>query len=51
MIKTIRMRWTGHVEHIEKRNAYRVPEGNPCRKRPPEGLRWEDNIKMDHRKI
>jgi hypothetical protein len=54
MIKSIRMRWTGHVARIgEKRNAYRIlivkPErkgslGIPTRK-------WEDNIKMNLREI
>jgi hypothetical protein len=34
MIKTMRMRWTGHVAHMgEKSNTYRY--------------RWEKNVKMD----
>jgi hypothetical protein len=43
MIKSRRMRWTGHVARMaEKRNAYRIlsPLGRPRR-------RWVDNIKMD----
>jgi hypothetical protein len=37
----------------EKRNAYRILEGNPEGKRPPGRIRrrWEDNIKMALRKI
>jgi hypothetical protein len=46
MIKSKRMRWTGHVARIgEKRNAYRILVGNA------EGRtlsrRWTDNIKME----
>jgi hypothetical protein len=50
MIKSRRMRWTGHVALMgEKRNAYRVLVGKPEGKRPVGRLRhrWEDNIKMD----
>jgi hypothetical protein len=39
--------------HGEKRNAYRVLVGKPEEKRPlgrPK-RRWEDNIRMDFRKI
>jgi hypothetical protein len=35
MIKSRRMRWTGHVARMgEKRNAYRVLAGKPKGKRP-----------------
>jgi hypothetical protein len=54
IIKSRRMRWTGHVARMgEKRNAYRIlvgkqegkiPLGRPRR-------RWEDNISMDLREI
>jgi hypothetical protein len=50
MIKSRRMRWTGHVASMgEKRNAYRILVGKPEGKRPlgRPGHRWEDNIRMD----
>jgi hypothetical protein len=35
MIKSRKMRWTGHVARMgEKRNAYRILVGNPEGKRP-----------------
>jgi hypothetical protein len=52
MIKSRRMRWTGHATRMgEKRNAYRILVGKPEGKRPPRRPRrmWEDNIKMDLR--
>jgi hypothetical protein len=54
MIKSRRMRWTGHVARIgEKRNAYRIlvtnQEGKSPLGRPRP--RWVDNIKMDLRDI
>jgi hypothetical protein len=54
MIKSRRMRWTGHVARMgEKRNACRIlvvkPEGNRPLGRPRSG--WLDNIKMDLREI
>jgi hypothetical protein len=54
MIKSRRMRWTGHVTRTkEKRNAYRILVGKPEGKRPlgRPRRRWVDNIKMDLRKI
>ena len=50
VIKSRRMRWTGHVAHMgEERGAYRVlvgkPEGNRPLGRPRR--RWVDNIRMD----
>jgi hypothetical protein len=54
MVKSIRMRWTGHVVRIGKtRNAYKILVGRPEGKRPLGGLRrmWADNIKMDLRDI
>jgi hypothetical protein len=54
MIKSSRMRWTGHVARmVEKRNAYRRLVGKPEGKRPL-GIprrRWMDNIKLDRREI
>jgi len=50
VIKSRRMRWVRHVEHMEKmRGACRVLVGKPEGKRPlgrPK-RRWEDSIKMD----
>jgi hypothetical protein len=48
------MRWAGHVERIrEGRGVYRFLVGRPEGKRPlgRHRRRWEDNIKMDLRKI
>ena len=53
-LKLRRLRWAGHVAHMEQsRNAYRVLVGKPEGKRPLERLRhgWEDNIKMDLRDL
>jgi hypothetical protein len=50
MIKSMRMRWGGHVARLgEKRNAYRILVGKPEGKRPlgRPRRRCEDNIKMD----
>jgi hypothetical protein len=50
MIKSRRMRWTGHVARMrEKRNAYRILVGKPEGKRPlgRPRRRWEDNIRTD----
>ncbi|KAJ4436798.1 hypothetical protein ANN_16930 [Periplaneta americana] len=49
-----RLRWAGHVARMgESRNAYRVLVGRPEGKRPlgRPRRRWEDNIKMDLRKV
>jgi hypothetical protein len=54
VIKSRRMRWTGHVALIgEGRGVYRVLIGRPEGKRPLGRPRrsWEDNIKMDLREI
>jgi hypothetical protein len=54
MIKSGRMKWTGHVARMrEKRNAYRILVGNPEGKRPlgRPRRRWKDNIRMDLREI
>jgi hypothetical protein len=51
MIKSMRMRWAGHVDRLgEKRNACGGLVGKSERKRPPK-RRWEDNIKMYLREI
>jgi hypothetical protein len=54
VIKSRRMRWAGHVARMgEGRGVYRVlvgkPEGKRSLGRPRR--RWEDNIKLDLRKI
>jgi hypothetical protein len=54
VIKTKRMRWAGHVARMgEGRDVYRVLVGRPEGKRPLGRPRrkWEDNIKMNLRKI
>jgi hypothetical protein len=50
VVKSRRMRWTGHVARMgEDRCVYRVLVRKPERKRPlgRPRRRWEDNIKMD----
>jgi hypothetical protein len=50
VIKSRRMRWTGHVARMgKKRGVYRILVGKPEGKRPHgrPRRRWEDNIKMD----
>jgi hypothetical protein len=54
MIKSRRMRWTGHVARMgEKRNECRILKGKPEGKSPlgRPRRRWVDNIKMDLREI
>jgi hypothetical protein len=49
MIKSSRMRWTGHVARVgEGKGVYRVLVGRPQEKRPlgRPRRRWEDNVKM-----
>jgi hypothetical protein len=51
IIKSRRMRWTGHVARMreKKRNAYRLLVGRPEGKRPlgRPRRRWVGNIRMD----
>jgi hypothetical protein len=54
VIKSRRMRWTGHVTRMgEGRGVYRVLFGRPEGKRPLGGSRhrWKGNIKTDLRKL
>jgi hypothetical protein len=54
MIKSMRLRWAGHVARIgEKTNAYRILMCKPEGKRPlgRQICRWVDNIKIDLREI
>jgi hypothetical protein len=49
-IKSMRMRWAGHVAHMgQDRNVYRVLVGKLDGKRPLKRLRhrWEGGIRMD----
>ena len=53
-LKSRRLRVTGHVARMEQsRNAYRVLVEKPAGKRPlgRPRRRWEDNIKMNLRKV
>jgi hypothetical protein len=50
IMKSRRMRWTGHVARMrKKRNVYRLLVGKPEGKRPvgKPNLRWTDNTEMD----
>jgi hypothetical protein len=54
VIKSRRLRWAGHVARMgERRGAYRALVGKPEGKRPfgRPRRRWEENIKMDLRKV
>jgi hypothetical protein len=54
MIKSRRMRWSGHAAQMgEKRNAYRTLMGRPDGKRPlvRHKCRSVDSIKMELREI
>jgi hypothetical protein len=54
MIKSRRMKWTGHVARMGmKRNTYKILVGKPKGKRPlgRPRRRWEDNIKTVLKKI
>jgi hypothetical protein len=52
--KSRRMRWVGHVAHMEEeKGVYTVLVGRPIGKTPlgRPRCRWDDNIKMDLREI
>jgi hypothetical protein len=54
VIKSRRMRWTGHVARMgERRGVYRVLVGKAEGKRPlgRNRRRWEDNIKIDLQEV
>jgi hypothetical protein len=54
VVKSIRMRWAGHVARMgEERGVHRVLVGKPEGKRPlgRPRRRWEDNIKMDDQEV
>ena len=50
MIKSRRLRWTGHIARMEEgRSAFKILTGKPTGKRPlgMPRCRWEDHIRMD----
>jgi hypothetical protein len=54
IIKSRRMRWTGHIARMgKKRNAYKIFVGKPEGTRPLGRYRrtWANNIRMDVREI
>ena len=54
VIKSIRLRWAGHVARMEEgRSAFKILTGKPTGKRPlgRPRRRWEDNIEMDLKEI
>jgi hypothetical protein len=54
VVKSRRMRWAGHVAHMEEgRGVYRVLVGKHEGKRPlgRPRRRWEDNIMMDLQEV
>ena len=54
VMKSIRMRWVGHVARMgERRGVYRVLVGKPEGKKPlgRHRRRCEENIKMDLQKV
>jgi hypothetical protein len=54
VVKSRRMRWTGHVASMEEeRGVHRVLVGKPDEKRSlgRPRRRWEDNIKMDLQEV
>ena len=49
MIKSRRLRWTGHIARLEEgRSVFKILTGTPIGKRPLGRLRrrWEDSIRM-----
>ena len=54
MIKSIRLRWAGHVARMEEvRSAFKILTRKPTGKRPlgRPRRRWEENIRMDLEEI
>ena len=50
VIKSRRLRWTGHVVRMEEgRSSFKILSGKPTGRRPlgRPRRRWENNIKMD----
>jgi hypothetical protein len=54
VINSRRMRWMGHMVRMgDRRGSYRVLVGRPEEKRSPgrPRRRWDDNMKLDLRKV
>ena len=54
MIKSRRLRWSGHVARMEEgRSPFKILTGKPTGKRPlgRPRRRWDDNIRMDLEEI
>ena len=54
VIKSRRLRWAGHVAHMEEgRGVHKVLVGKPDGKRPlgRPRRRWDNNIKMDLQEV
>ena len=54
VIKSIRLRWAGHVARMEEgRSAFKILTGKPIGKRPlgRSRRRWEDDIRMNLEEI
>ena len=54
VIRSIRLRWAGHVARIEEgRSAFKILTGNPRGKRRlgAPRCRWENNIRMNPKEI
>ena len=54
MIKSTRLKWTGHVVRMEKgRSSFKILTGKPTEKRTlgRPRRRWEDNIRMNLKEI
>ena len=54
VIKSRRLRWTGHVARMEEdRSAFKILTGSPSGKRRlgRPRRRWEDNIRMDFKEM
>ena len=50
VIKSRRLRWAGHIARVEEgRNTFKILTGNRPLGRSK--CRWEDNIRMDLKKI
>ena len=54
VIKSIRLRWAGHIARMEEgRSAFKILTGKPTGKRPlgRRTRKWEDIIRMDLKEI
>ena len=54
VIKSRRLKWTGHVDKMEEsRSAFKILTGKPIEKIPlgRPRRRWKDNISMDLKEI